>query len=91
MLGRRRFFMDVTNGRKMGRPPKYPSSEESKKARNRQHNAYRRANYDHLQANVPLGMNQRVKEAAQKEGMSKDAYVTSALEERLEKTEKISS
>ena len=74
---------------KLGRPPKYTKTQAIKEW-NKQHNAYRRANYDHLQANVPKGMNQRIKDACAVEGMSKDSYVVSAMEARLEKTEKIS-
>lgn len=90
MLGRRRFFMDVTNGRKIGRPPKY-TKEEAKKVRNKQHNENTRRNYDFLQTWVTKGMNERIAEACKKENMSKASYVISALEERLEKTNKISS
>lgn len=73
---------------RMGRPPKY-TKEQAKKERNKQHNIYRRQKYDHLQANVPKGMNQRIREACNLENTSKDSYVVSALEARLEKTEKL--
>lgn len=73
---------------KLGRPPKY-TKEQAKKARNKQHNIYRRATYDHLQTNVPKGMNQRIENASTLEGISKASYITSALEERLKKTDEI--
>lgn len=72
---------------KRGRPPKY-TAEQAKKARNKQHNENTRKSYDYLQAWVPKGMNERIKEACKKEDISKASYVTSALEERLEKTDK---
>lgn len=73
--------------KKMGRPPKY-TPEEAKKARNKQHNAYSRATYERLVEDVPKGTIARLKEASAKENISKRQYVISALEERLEKTEK---
>ena len=69
---------------KRGRPPKY-TTEQAKKARNKQHNENTRKSYDYLQAWVPKGMNERIKEACKKEDISKASYVTSALEERLKK------
>ena len=74
---------------KLGRPPKY-TKEQAKKARNKQHNENTRRAYDYLQAWVPKGMNERIRKACKKEDISKASYVTSALEERLEKTDKIS-
>lgn len=73
----------------MGRPPKYRSKLEAKKMRNKQHNEYGRTAYEKLQENVPKGTNQRLKEAAKKEGISKRQYLLSAIDERLELTDKI--
>lgn len=73
--------------KKMGRPPKY-TPEEAKRARNKQHNAYSKATYERLSEYVPKGMVLRLKNASEKEGISKRQYVITALEERLKKTEK---
>lgn len=73
--------------KKMGRPRKY-TPEEAKKVRNKQHNAYKKANYERLVEDVPIGTRERLKEASAKEKITKRQYVISALEERLKKTEK---
>ena len=74
---------------KMGRPRKY-TREQARKAKNKQINYYIKTTYEKLQENVPIGTNQRLKDASAFEGMSKRAYLLSAIENRLEITEKIS-
>lgn len=71
---------------KLGRPPKYKSKEQARKERNRQHNTYTKETYEKLQEHVPKGTIQRLKDASEKEGITKRKYVLSAIEERLEKT-----
>lgn len=73
--------------KRIGRPPKY-TPEEARVARNKQHNNYVRTAYEKLQEQVPIGTNQRLKDASALEGMSKRGYLISAIEERLKKTEK---
>lgn len=73
--------------KKMGRPRKY-TTEEAKRARNKQHYEYAKSTYERLVEDVPKGTIQRLKDASAKENTSKRQYVISALEERLQKTEK---
>ena len=73
---------------KMGRPPKY-TKEQAHKARNLQHKDYMVTAYENVQAYLPKGTNQRLKDAANFEGMSKRAYLMSAIENRLEITENL--
>ena len=73
---------------KMGRPPKY-TKEQAKRARNLQHKDYMVTTYENVQAYLPKGTNQRLKDAANFEGMSKRQYLLSAIENRLEITENL--
>ena len=73
--------------KKMGRRRKY-THEEARVVRNKQINSYGRTAYEKLQEQVPIGTNQRLKDASAFEGISKRKYLLSAIEERLEKTKK---
>ena len=48
-------------------------------------NKYNAEKYDQISIRVPRGEKERIKQAADKEGMSMTAYIMSAIEEKMNK------
>lgn len=59
-------------------------SEEAKKNKMKYIDNYNRETYDQIQLRAPKGMKERMEEAARAAGVSRQAFILNAIEEKLD-------